>query len=649
MILITLDKTTLVGTPLNLNKDIKDDWLHHKTALKSAKFKWNDKNKRWEMDVPMWSHDTYNILKMFAEVKILPEVQELINKWDDIMPSQLQKYEVQPFDWLEFSYFPPYVGKHPYEDYQKEDILKALSQNRELFDWEMGLGKSYATVIIYEYYKKFKGTEKMLLFSSNIGTRNLKDELVKLDRNLTEDDIEVFTKAKSFTGFRRKWGKGYKNTRLIFDLDVIQNKKVLVFSYDAWVLVHNAYVKHIREEETKAKKAKLIDKITHLKDIRIPIEKFSPGVPMLCLDECHNLQNPKSDRSRVLDKYLNKFPYRYMFSATPADVPEKLYYMGRILDPRIVKFLKYDDWLHKYNDIGTIFSKFAINPRKWHWEDLNKVNAELEKYTTVRTADDCLVLPKSEVVAPFYVEMDEDLENIYKSFVNYVINYSIQIGGDIKTIKDVIREKFVTIQSLLENPKVLLRTGQDLDAGTRSLIEKYKDSESNKFDVVDDIIEERESYNDRGIIWYVHPETGKALEERYKNKHPVLVSSDLSDEERAKRIKEFQKDEKHKILIADLLILNTSLTLNEANYGVYVENSFAYQIYFQSTGRIKRIGQTKHTYIYHMFYKNTIDLFHKKTIDNKADFSNALFNSNAWLGMDIKGLKEFFEGNFEID
>ena len=43
MILITLDKTTLVGTPLNLNKDIKDDWLHHKTALKSAKFKWNDK------------------------------------------------------------------------------------------------------------------------------------------------------------------------------------------------------------------------------------------------------------------------------------------------------------------------------------------------------------------------------------------------------------------------------------------------------------------------------------------------------------------------------------------------------------------------------------------------------------------------------
>ena len=50
-----------------------------------------------------------------------------------------------------------------------------------------------------------------------------------------------------------------------------------------------------------------------------------------------------------------------------------------------------------------------------------------------------------------------------------------------------------------------------------------------------------------------------------------------------------------------------------------------------------------------MFYKNTIDLFHKKTIDNKADFSNALFNSNAWLGMDIKGLKEFFEGNFEID
>lgn len=646
MILITLDKTTLVGTPLNLNKAVKDDWLHHKTALKSAKFKFNEKLKRWEMDVPLWSHDTLNILRMFAEVKIPPEVQDLINRWDDIMPSELKVEELHPFNYEDFSYYPPYVGKAPFENYQREDIEKALKQNRALFSWEMGLGKTYATVIIYEYLKKFKNMPKMILFSSNIGCRNLKEELVKLDRNLTEDDIEVFIKTKSFTGFRRKWGKGYKNTRLIFDLDVIQKKKVLIFSYGAWVLIHNAYMKEVRAREEKEK----LQYKTHLKDIRIPLENFTQGTTaVLCLDECQNLQNPKSERSKTLDLYLRNFPNRYMFSATPADEPEQLYYMGRILDPRIVKFLKYDSWVNKYNDVGTIYSKYAINPRKWHWEDINKVNAELEKYTLVRTADDCLILPKTEVVNPFYIEMDEDLENIYKSFVNFVINKSIQEGGDVKTIKDVIREKFVTIQSILENPKVVLRTGLELDDGTRSLIEKYKDVESNKFDVIDDIIEERNSYNDRGIIWYVHPETGKALMERYEKYDPVIVSADLDDEERANKIKEFQKDEKHKILIADLLILNTSLTLNEANYGVYAENSFSYKIYFQSTGRIKRIGQTKHTYIYHMFYKNTIDLFHKKSIDNKADFSRALFNSDAWLGMDIKGLKEFFEGKFDYD
>ena len=35
--------------------------------------------------------------------------------------------------------------------------------------------------------------------------------------------------------------------------------------------------------------------------------------------------NPKSDRSKYIFKYLPNFPYRYEFSATPADKPEKLY------------------------------------------------------------------------------------------------------------------------------------------------------------------------------------------------------------------------------------------------------------------------------------------------------------------------------------
>ena len=339
------------------------------------------------------------------------------------------------------------------------------------------------------------------------------------------------------------------------------------------------------------------------------------------------------------------FEFISMFSATPADKTEKLYYIPRILDPKLVHFLNYSDWLSKYNDIGTKFSKYAINKYGWHWPELNKLNSNMAKYTAKRTQDDCLDLPPNIIVPPCYVEPDDTLLSIYKSYINYIINKSIMEGGDTKKVKDVVTEKFTQLQTLLENPKVLLRTSADLDEGTKKLIEDYNINDNNKLEVLDDILEDRDEEGDRGIVWYVHPETGQALLERYKKYDPVIVSSDMNDDEREECKNEFKKNSKHKILIADLLILNTSLTLIEANYSVYLENSFSYEVYFQSTGRVRRIGQSKHTYIYHTFYKNTIDIFHKLAIDNKADFSTSLFDEKAWLSMDIKGLKAFFEGD----
>lgn len=649
MIVIALDKTVLVASFINLDKKNPEDFTNHKLAVQSAKFHWNKEQYRWELLVPLWTHDTYNVLRMFAEVKLFPGVQEAIDSWDARMPSELVTEPLQSIPYTKYSYFPPYVGKHPNERYQEEDIERACSQNRFLFNWHMGLGKSYATVICYEYRKEYSNVDKMILLTSNIGTRNLKGELIKLDKNLSASDIEVFTKAKDFTGFKRRFGKQYKNTRLIFSMDAIQQKKVLVLSYGAWALLCDAYktahknYKKIEKKKNKTEKDLAVPVIT---DPTVPIATwFGDKQCLLCLDECHCIADPKTDRSKAIYPYLRLFKYIYMFSATPADKPEKLYYIGRVLDPKLIYFLKYNDWIYKYNDVGTIYSKYALNPKRWHWEELNKLNASLAKYTAVRTQDDCLDLPEQQVHDPFYVRPDDDLQDIYKAYVNFIINDSIQKGGDVKTVADVVRSKFTQIQTVLENPKVLLRTGCDLDPATKGLIEKYTYDSSNKLDVIDDILEERDSFNERGLIWFVHPETGEALYTRYEKYKPVIVKASMSDEERAAAIAEFKSTDSHKILIADVLILNTSLTLTEATYGIYLENVFSYGTYFQSTGRIRRIGTTKHTHIYHMFYEGTIDLFHKLCLDRKCDFSSSLFSENCWLSMDMKGLKQFFEGS----
>ena len=621
MITLGFEKGNIIASIVNTKGD--EDFKINCAVLKNQKFKYNPVLKQWEKPAVLYNTDLYDVLKIVTDVYFPDAVKEAILSWPDKLPSELKvDEEIKSIDYEKYSDYKPYVGKHPFENYQDEDIRRALRQNRFLFAWKMGLGKSYATSIIYEYLRDKKNVQKMILFTSRIGTYNLKSELVKFCKSLNEDDICVINSPKSF--------KKLKIKRTAFDYEEIYNKKILIFSYDSWKLVASAYGDTARNRQSN-----------------VPLQNFFQGSEwMVCFDECHYLSNPTSDRSKFIFRYLKNFKYRYLFSATPADKPEKLYSICLLLDPWLLGYLKYNDWVNKYNDVGTWYSKYAINKKKWHQGDLDLLNQKLASYSIKREAEDCLNLPKLKVKT-FYIGLSEKQGKLYKELANDIVNNMIKKNPDLKSANiDVVREAFSTVMSFIENPLVLAKNESDtVSPDIKEKCAKYNyESDYEKLDVVDAILEDEFEYERRGIIWYTHPATKDILMKKYEHLKPIVIEAELSEEERFAQVAEFKKNTDHKILIASQKILASSITINEAKFAIYLETLFSYLDYEQSFGRIYRIGQSDEVHVYHIWYEKSVDIFHQIALNDKKDLTKVLFSAKEKPTISLDNLRDLFEG-----
>lgn len=595
------------------------------SILKNQKFTWDPRNKTWNKPAILYNTNLYDILKLITDVYFPDPIKQAIIDYPKSLPTELIKESlVSEIDYSKLikSPYKPVIGKAPFENYQDEDIRRAVSQNRFLFNWTMGLGKSFATACIYEYLRVYKNVPKMILLTSRIGTYNLQNEMCKFCLHINFENILVFNSPKSF----KKYG------RQVFDNEEVNKKSILVFSYDSWKLVATSY-------GDKSNSSKL----------NVPLNNFfgENNDKLLCLDECHYLSNPSSDRSKSIFKYLKMFKYRYLFSATPADKYEKLYSICVTLDPWLCFYLSYADWIRKYNELGTWFSKYAINKNKWHERDIASLNQNLANYSAKRDAKDVLELPICSTKT-YNIDMSEKQKDLYKQLTNDIVNHCINKHEDMESASvDVIKEAFSTVMSFVENPNIIATsTTNMLSDKLKEKCAKYNFSaDYAKLDVVDAILEDEIEKENRGIVWYIHPKTKDVIIDRYKKYNPIVVSAEMSEEERDEALRNFKKDDKHKILIASQNILATSVTIVECSFAVYLEVSFSYGTYLQSTGRIYRIGQIKPVRIYHIWLNDSTDTFHLNAIEQKSDIVNMLFSAKNKPKLNLKQMKNLFEGN----
>lgn len=507
--------------------------------------------------------------------------------------------------------YPPFKGKPPFEDFQLQDILKAINRNRYGLYLDMGLGKAYIAAAIIAHLRYYGLAHKVLLISSNIGAANMVHELKKFIVDIDPDEIACLSKISRVKPADRE----------IFKPEV----SIVVTNYSTF--------RHLSDHYHK-KEAKKNSKTKGYRKAPIPIEEWLGGEPgILLLDESHALANPSSLQTKCIQMHAPFFEYRYEFTGTPADKPEKLYSQLKILDPALVHEMSYQDWCVEYNNVGNYFSAYAINPDGWKHDKLQELNARVTKdYAVFRKSDDCLDLPPN-IIKKLYTQLDTKHRTIYQSFVKSTLDDIKERTGRLSTRE--IMNAFPYMQMALDNPSLLLTHSSILGPELYKTVESFNfEKDSTKIELLNDILEEKvDEQGERGIIWVYHPDTAHKLMKIYEKYDPLYIVGEIDDAERIPIVEQFKSQNKHKLLIAGIPVLNTSITVTEATFQVYFERVYNFAQYWQSMARIHRIGQTQTTLTYVLIYDESIDVALDINLSTK-DTLNSKILSKEFLSLE---------------
>ena len=618
---------------ISISFDSAEDFLHIVISgpnfrdlvdfVKLQGCKWDPDIKCWTLSITKFD-DFKSAAKSFDDVDIDMLTLSEVERWkNNLVELELYRRAFKQ----ELLTFPPLQGKPPYEDYQIADITRGICQNRFLFHHEMGLGKSYILTALIEHKRLYGDIYKCLIFSTPIGTRNLKAELLKHGKNMKEDDIITFTSAGAIP---------------FEDRDIFNTEKypqtIIILSYDALKSVSNYY--YDKKYGTKTKKHPSTGK--NYRANCMPIKEWLEGRPGgLFLDENHSLAVPSSRRTQVMNWIVPYFNQRFLFTGTLADKYEKLYEPCWILDKALVGGMDYQTWCETYNELGNKFSAYAINPDKWDLIKLEQLNIEMmKKYCSKREMLQCLDLPLNYEVPTIYCDMSPLQRKIYERFSNFTAQEQSELaGGGGKSFSERMVNLFQYLQGAVDNPTCLQNSSKfdNFPEDLKQDILKFDwNKHSAKAEIVDDIVEERSGEcGEKGIIWYFHPQTKDALVERYKKYNPAVISAEVPMDDRVGIINNFLKDPKQKLIIASINVMNTSVTLIECKYEVYVEKTYNFVVYTQSRGRLFRPGQKDITRTYSIRYDNSLDNLQELNLKSKGETLNSLFNqqyisANVW-------------------
>jgi len=580
-------------------------------VLKNSKSTYDPALRKWEIGLRKLE-DIAQAVSNFEAVDISDSTRnsiELLKKKTTSLKS------LTPVGVLSDLKVPPVKGKPPFEDYQWQDIQRALQTNRLGFGHQQGLGKSFISISTIHLLEKYRKVKKILFITSNSGVLSLAKEFLKFS-DIPKDQIII----------------GGTHNRRPFDNT---NARVILMNYRSFLLVSDDYQK---------------DHNSKTKDYRkcpIPVSNWLQGDQgILVLDESHNVANPKARQTKALFLIAPFFEYRYLASGTPADKPEKWFSQLKIMDNGLVGNQSYTDWLNEYADIGNRFSAYAINFFKPY--KLKQLQDISSRHWIRRFSEDTLELPDN-IKKKIYVSMTPEHREIYESVVESELKY-MQNKGAI-TSRNVY-SAFPHIMSSIDNPEILLDNEETLReklapfAGERiyKAVKKFKfDKHHAKVEATIDLLEEHG--DSKTVIWVSHPSTAHNLMIVLAKYNPVFVDGtsekekgEQTDQMKERIVSKFREDPECRVLIASIQSLNSAMTIVESNVQIYFDSTFNFTIFDQSMKRIHRIGQDKHVYTYFLVFDSSLNVLQYKNLEEKDYINSTFLNKEIVNEKDLKDI-----------
>lgn len=359
----------------------------------------------------------------------------------------------------------------------------------------------------------------------------------------------------------------------------------------------------------------------------LALNKLVTENTFVVVDESLYIKSPTAKRSRRMIETCKRSRYRLILTGTPmTQGSQDLFTQMYFLSPQILgyrsfysfaqKHLVYDD---KYPDrVVAVVGE-------------EQLAAQVNPYAYQITKEECLDLPEKT-----YAEVSIGMSPREFDSYNYLKDFYINKIAEIEEKENFNPEQ---VSLLIFG----LYTGlQKILSGWRWDLMKDKFSEEKELprQRLDALVQSIEAIKgeEKIIIWakFKHDlkVIGDRLTEHFGEDSWVEFSGRKTEEEKAAAVDKFRKDAR--FFIATPSSGGHGLTLNEACYVVYYNNSFKFSERLQSEDRCHRIGQTRKVTYIDIVTEHSID---RKILDTLTKKGDSLYTFQDELN-EIKNDKE---------
>lgn len=317
----------------------------------------------------------------------------------------------------------------------------------------------------------------------------------------------------------------------------------------------------------------------------------------LVLDESQKIKNPDSKLTQAILSIKDIPVKKVIITGTPiANRPEDLWAQYMFLDGGKTFGVDFKAFKSKYNvnlrDTDS-FQEYETS--------MLRLREKISK-TSMRRTKNVLELPEK-----VYDERIVTLTSKQREI------YTIAKDDLFLELSNADNE---TVRRQIENYLVKLLRLTQIASNPGLLDEGYSEDPA-KFSVLDELLNEIVSNNEKAIVWTSFRKNIRTLRRRYKKHGAVMLFGEILIEDRIRAIDKFMNETDIKVLIANPSAAKEGLTLTSANHSIYVDRSFKMDDYLQSQDRIHRIGQEKRCFITKLIAKDTIDEYTDDILEKK--------------------------------
>jgi SWI/SNF-related matrix-associated actin-dependent regulator 1 of chromatin subfamily A len=317
--------------------------------------------------------------------------------------------------------------------------------------------------------------------------------------------------------------------------------------------------------------------------------------------ELHLIKNSSAKRTKAIKQLSKGISSILLLSGTPIlNRPVEIFNSLQMIDPKT-----WDNWWS--------FVKRYCNAHqgRFGWDvsgatNIDELKQRISTYFLRRTKEEVLPdLPQKHFI-DFPVEMPR--ENAYQ--------YQVLLNSFIKYLKEVKQKKGREIMKTMR-AEHLAKLNELRQLTSISKIEPAKE-------LIQNII----NNDEKVLIFSNYKNSLYALYEEFK-KNAVIITGDISNQDREKAIENFQNDPNTKIFLGGIKSAGVGITLTSGNNVVFIDHSWVPADHSQAIDRVHRIGQkANQVTIYQLYCDGTIDEKMKKILEEKQNIFDKIFENN---------------------